>query len=319
MAEASGPNERRDAVDDLVAEAYAQRMKAWELAAGILEVWLSSQCEVLLDGSDRSRMMMASHRIKDQRRTLDKLRRKLESPDSEPLAAASVESEVRDVVGTKVLCKSTRDQRLLADRLRQHAPTEGIVLLGDKDYVSAPKASGYRGVHLHFEVSVPGHVPVVVELQIKTRLQDSWGELTHEDLYKPGAPIKTSDFHTAVAATMANLLAEVDRLADHLAVELESTVTPEEDEELTDAAPEAATRNVKVRTTGPRYALAVDDDGVQGLIPAYAVRRLAGTGGYVRVHDFVRRGDQLEATLVENSKGVYFIPVALAAVGADDE
>lgn len=311
MAEVSGQHGRPDAVGDLVDEAYEQRMTAWTLAAGILESWLSSQCEVLLDGADRSRMMVAPHRIKDQRRTLDKLRRKLESPGTERLTAASVESEVRDVVGTKVLCKSTRDQRLLADRLRQQAPANGIVLLGDKDYVSAPKASGYRGVHMHFEVSVPGHEPVVVELQIKTRLQDSWGELTHEDLYKPGAPIKTSDFHNAVAATMANLLAEVDRLADHLAVELESTVTPDEDEELTGAAPEA-TRTVKVRTTGPRYALAVDDDGVQGLIPAYAVRRLAGTGSYVRVHDYVRKGDQLEATLVENNKGVYFIPVALA-------
>lgn len=114
---------------------------------------------------------------------------------------------------------------------------------------------------------------------------------------------------------MANLLAEVDRLADHLAVELESTVIPDEDDELVGSAPEAETRRVRVRTTGPRYALAVDDDGVQGLIPAYAVRRLADTGGYVRVHDFVRKGDLLEATLVENSKGVYFIPVALAAGG----
>jgi putative GTP pyrophosphokinase len=310
MTGVSEPPERPDAVSGAVADTYARRLTAWQLAAEILEAWLSAQCEALLDGADRARMLVAPSRIKDQRRTADKLRGKLTSGPATP---ATVEAEVRDLVGTKVLCKSTRDQRLLADRLRKHAPTNGITLLGEKDYVLEPKASGYRSIHMHFEVSVPGHAPVVVELQIKTRLQDSWGELTHEDLYKPGAPIKTSDFHNAVAATMANLLAEVDRLADHLAVELESTVIPDEDEELAGVAPEAETRMVRVRTTGPRYALAVDDDGVQGLIPVYAVRRLADTGGYVRVHEFVRKGDVLEATLVENSKGVYFIPVALAA------
>ncbi|WP_156253600.1 (p)ppGpp synthetase [Pseudactinotalea terrae] len=314
MTDDGGPGEEPDGLGELVDAVYAKRRRAWDLAASTLGAWLTAQCAELLDGADVSRMTVAPHRIKDQRRTGDKLRSRLEPSSGRQPAQAVVEEVVRDVVGMKVLCKSTRDQRLLADRLGTVEIPSGIALQRMKDYVSEPKTSGYRAVHLEFAVTVPGHAPVVVELQIKTMLQDSWGELTHEDLYKPGAPIKTSPFHSAVGATMANLLAEVDRLADHLAFELESTVTPEGDEDLggpDTAEPEPPARTITVRTTGPRYALAVDEEGVQGLIPAYAVRRLAGVSGYVRVHDFVRKGERLEARLVENEKGVYFIPLAL--------
>src|SRR5690606_4195308 len=262
-------HDRRGAVPevtDVVAQAYAERKEAWSRARRLLRDWLRDQARDLLEGQDSTRIDVAQGRIKKRKRTCDKLRRRIEEGvlDAETLTPRDVEQHVRDVVGLKVLCKSTRDQRMLADRLVRDQPAGLRLSQPPKDYVSKPKPSGYRAIHLEYLVQVPGHDDVAVEVQIKTRLQDAWSELTHEDLYKPGAPIKVTPFHESVALTMANLLAEVDRLADNLAEELASTI---EEPVLVPEVPVGTVR-VRVRTTGPRFALAVDEHGRQGLIQA---------------------------------------------------
>lgn len=296
-------------VTDVVAQAYAERKEAWGRARRLLRDWLRDQARDLLEGQDSTRIDVAQGRIKKRKRTCDKLRRRIEEGvlDAETLTPRDVEQHVRDVVGLKVLCKSTRDQRMLADRLVRDQPAGMRLSQPPKDYVSKPKPSGYRAIHLEYLVQVPGHDDVAVEVQIKTRLQDAWSELTHEDLYKPGAPIKVTPFHESVALTMANLLAEVDRLADNLAEELASTI---EEPVLVPEAP-AGTVRVRVRTTGPRFALAVDEHGRQGLIQASAVRRLAGVREFIDVADYLHVDDELTVRVVDGEKGLYYVPTEL--------
>lgn len=295
-------------VTDVVGQAYAQRKEAWGRARRILREWLRDQARDVLDGQDSSRIDVTSGRIKKRKRACDKLRTRIESGDAvgDRLTPEEVEEQLHDLVGLKVLCKSTRDQRLLVGRLVEDEPV-GMRLIRRKDYVTAPKASGYRAIHLEYLVPVPGHADVTVEVQVKTRLQDAWGELTHEDLYKPGAPIKVTAFHESVALTMANLLAEVDRLADDLAEELASTI---EEPVQVPAQPQGTIR-VRVRTSGPRYALAVDEHGRQGLIQASEVRKLAGISGMITVSKFVKPDDELTVRVVDGEKGVYYVPTEL--------
>ena len=73
-----------------------------------------------------------------------------------------------------------------------------------------------------------------------------------------------------------------------------------------------------MRSTGPRYALAVDDEGRQGLIPAFAVRALAPTERHVDVDAFVPEGATLQARVFEDERGLYSLPVALPASAASD-
>ena len=70
------------------------------------------------------------------------------------------------------------------------------------------------------------HVPVLDglnlvrgELQVRTLLQDGWGELTHEDTYKPG--VELPPLVTTLSRRMADLLATVDDLAQDLRQELD--------------------------------------------------------------------------------------------------
>ena len=295
-------------VTEIIQDAYRSREESWGSAQSALESWLRRQCEEALAGGDRMRLSVSAGRVKAADRAALKLSRKLEQDADLDLENwHDVERIIRDLVGTKILCKSTRDQRLIFDYLGSLNDVVGIERNNSKDYVSAPKPSGYRAMHLEYAVQVPGDEdPVPVELQIKTRLQDAWGELTHEDLYKPGGGLRPSPFHESVARTIADLLAIVDNLADELATEIESTLNATAKVE-----PSEDTITVMVRTTGPRYALAEDDSRRRGLIPAYAVREILKSTKYIDVDDHVRPGDRISVNVVDNDDGVFYIPVAL--------
>lgn len=302
-----------------VRRAYETRADAWDAAMGMVEGWLDERADALLADADRMRLVVMPGRIKDEARTVDRLSRAATELDLADVTVEQVEELVRDVVGVKVLCKSTRDQMLLADDVAT-ALEAGIHLVEMRDYVAEPKASGYRAVHalLDVDVTTPeGTTVVAVEVQIKTRVQDAWGELTHEDLYKPGGGLRPSDFHRSVGRTMANLLAEVDRLADDLASEFDVATAEPASERAHAVAGRIPIRSVVVRSTGPRYALAVDDEGRQGLIPAFAVRALAPTDRHVDVDAFVPEGATLEARVFEDERGLYYLPVALPDLPSD--
>jgi putative GTP pyrophosphokinase len=65
-----------------------------------------------------------------------------------------------------------------------------------EDYILSPKNSGYRGLHLLVDVSYDSvqrdksheisivQEKMVCEIQIRTKLQDAWGDITHEFHYK---------------------------------------------------------------------------------------------------------------------------------------
>ncbi|MGC3023035.1 MULTISPECIES: GTP pyrophosphokinase [unclassified Brevibacterium] len=296
----------------IVERAYAERLDAWQAAAVRIKHWLKEQQKGLLKDKDISRLDVDGHRIKDAARTLAKLSEKSEEdPQLTVDSAEDVEDQIRDIVGIKVLCKSPRDQRMMFDALRDPEQLGTFELIESKDYTDPPKASGYRACHVILRIPSDLGQPVFAEIQVKTRLQDAWSELTHEDMYKPGAAMKPSKLHGEFARAMANMLATVDDMADTLALELTALTNPEPVLELDELREQDTGIEVRVRATGPKYALAVDGDGRQGLVPAFAIRRLSETKGTIKVNDYVRIDDRLRVSVEEDSKGLYYIPLDL--------
>lgn len=301
-----------DEIELLLAEAYERRRTEWEHAIETVRAWLTKLARDLLAGGDMTRLAADHARVKDQGRALDKLRRSLPEDGSAPASASDIEETLPDIAGVKVLCKSPRDQRALVRAIEENAERDGVTLLKLKDYIREPKQSGYRAFHVHLQVDPPGvRRPVAVEVQVKTRLQDSWSELTHEDLYKPGGAMKPSRFHGAVARQMAALLAAVDDLADDLAGELEAAAAGPSSERLDDAdAHSTEVVTARVRTSGPRYALAVDGSGRQGLISAQSVRDQMGLTTYINVDDYIQVGQEIQVRVQDDEEGTYFYPVS---------
>ena len=61
--------------------------------------------------------------------------------------------------------------------------------------------------------------PVTCELQVRTLLQDSWGELTHEDTYSKAGELPP--LVEVLSTRMADLLATLDDIAEDLRNELD--------------------------------------------------------------------------------------------------
>lgn len=91
---------------------------------------------------------------------------------------------VNDIAGIRIICSFTSDIYRIADMI---AGQKDIKLLSVKDYITYPKASGYKSYHML--VSVPVYlsdriVDTKVEIQIRTVAMDFWASLEHKMHYK---------------------------------------------------------------------------------------------------------------------------------------
>ena len=91
---------------------------------------------------------------------------------------------VNDIAGVRVICSFTSDIYKIAQMI---ADQTDIKVLSVKDYIKAPKESGYKSYHMI--VSIPiflstGSVDTKVEIQIRTVAMDFWASLEHKIKYK---------------------------------------------------------------------------------------------------------------------------------------
>jgi putative GTP pyrophosphokinase len=105
-----------------------------------------------------------------------------------PLTLESVENNINDVAGIRVICSYIDDIYKIADALLLQ---DDVTLITKKDYIKNPKPSGYRSLHLI--VSIPvffegGKKQVKVEVQIRTIAMDFWASLDHQMKYKRNIP-----------------------------------------------------------------------------------------------------------------------------------
>ncbi len=179
-----------------------------------------------LSDRDRSRIRNVTGRVKSKRRTWRKIQQS--QYDESILTVDDIPDEIRDLVGLRVTCTNLRDIDTVQAVLEElpGRPGEGSTLLvemtAERDYVRNPKESGYRGWHVPVGIDIagaPDRLPVIGELQVRTLLQDSWGELTHEDTYsKDGA---LPPLVEVLSKRIADLFATLDDIAEDLRTELD--------------------------------------------------------------------------------------------------
>ncbi len=101
-----------------------------------------------------------------------------------PRNLKSIEENINDIAGIRVVCSFVDDIYRLADCLLSQ---DDIILLSKKDYIKNPKPTGYRSLHLI--ISVPIFLEnekkyVKVEVQLRTIAMDFWASLEHKMRYK---------------------------------------------------------------------------------------------------------------------------------------
>lgn len=122
-------------------------------------------------------------RIKSYESLMKKIRRK-----NIPMTLESIEENIRDIAGVRVICAFPEDIYEVADSFLKQ---DDITLLERKDYIQNPKPSGYRSLHLIVQVPIflqNEKKPVTVEVQFRTIAMDFWASLEHKMRYKKNIP-----------------------------------------------------------------------------------------------------------------------------------
>lgn len=151
--------------------------------------------------------------VKSRLKTLPSLQEKLERRNL-PFSMEVIETEIHDIAGVRVICGFPEDVRVIAEAFLKQ---DDIVLLQKKDYITNPKANGYRSLHLI--VSVPiylssGKRMTKVEIQLRTIAMDFWASLEHQLRYKQDT-VFTEEMARELLEC-AQLSATLDRRMDDL-------------------------------------------------------------------------------------------------------
>jgi putative GTP pyrophosphokinase len=104
---------------------------------------------------------------------------------------------VKDLIGARITCWFVDDCRGLLNFIRRssHFRVADETLHPVKDYIANPQPAGYRAIHVFAEVPYDGvrrvgekvvvsPENILCEIQIRSKLQDAWGDITHEFFYK---------------------------------------------------------------------------------------------------------------------------------------
>lgn len=130
--------------------------------------------------------------IKSRIKSVESLAKKVRDKNI-PMTIQSIEENINDIAGIRVICAFPEDIYMLADCLLQQ---DDITLIQKKDYIQNPKPGGYRSLHLI--VSVPiflknGKRNMKVEVQLRTIAMDFWASLEHKLRYKKKIPPQAAD------------------------------------------------------------------------------------------------------------------------------
>lgn len=173
--------------------------------------------------AEQRRMRVEAGRVKEANRLLVKAN--LSKYENKVISPETVFTAITDIAGIRVTCNTYEDVRRI-----EHAILESRTLKlfrgtepekAHEDYLTEPKPSGYRAIHMLVEVDVPfgsEFVSIPCEIQIRTLLQHAWGELTHEDTFK--TEIVVPPLVSSLSKRLATALAVLDEIAQDLRDEL---------------------------------------------------------------------------------------------------
>ena len=182
--------------EGVIKERYGYRM---ELTAGKGE-GIESWREVTLIYNAALRQMETKMQILNeefqhvhQYNPIEHIKARIKTPESivKKLKRYGLEStidnmvkHVKDIAGIRIICSFTSDIYRIAEMI---AEQRDIKVIEVKDYITYPKASGYKSYHMI--VTVPVYlsdrtVDTVVEVQIRTVAMDFWASLEHKMHYK---------------------------------------------------------------------------------------------------------------------------------------
>ena len=127
----------------------------------------------------RNPIEMIKARVKKPKSIVEKLQRR-----GLPLSIESMESNLDDIAGVRVICSFVDD---IYEISRMLGRQDDVTIIAIKDYIKAPKENGYRSYHIiiRYPLSTAlGPKEVFAEIQIRTNAMNFWATAEHSLRYK---------------------------------------------------------------------------------------------------------------------------------------
>ena len=168
---------------DRTAQPYRELMAYYRCALMEVETKFNVLNQEFSVQYDRNPIESIKSRIKEPASILTKMVTR-----QYPLTLESLEENLCDVAGIRVVCSFIEDIYMLADCLEKQ---DDITLVTKKDYIKNPKDNGYRSLHMIVEVPIflqHKKKLMKVEIQLRTIAMDLWASLEHKMKYKKQVP-----------------------------------------------------------------------------------------------------------------------------------
>lgn len=181
-----------------------ERIKEWikAYAAPYKELMAYYRC-AMMEVETKFRVLSEELSLEYDRNPIETIKTRLKSVESigdklsgmnKPITVESIEQNLRDVAGVRVICGLPSDIYNLADAFLSQ---DDITLIEKRDYIANPKPNGYRSLHLIVEIPIFLHDEkkmMKVEVQLRTISMDWWASLDHKIRYKKDVDVP-EDLH----------------------------------------------------------------------------------------------------------------------------
>lgn len=147
--------------------------------------------------------------IKTREKSMNSIIKKLQKKNL-PLNLKSIEEEIHDVAGIRVICSFIEDVYLIADCFLKQ---DDIQVIEVKDYIKNPKPSGYRSLHLIIEIPIflaNEKKLMKVEVQLRTLAMDLWASQEHKLRYKKKIPLQMQGYIQQELYKVSQTLNDID-------------------------------------------------------------------------------------------------------------
>ncbi len=127
---------------------------------------------------------------------------------------------IKDLIGARITCWFLDDTAGLLEYIKKTNLFE-IDEKSIEDYINNPKPSGYRGLHILTMITYDfvqrdnndnillTHQKMICEIQIRTKLQSAWGDITHEFHHKAkNSGVVDTNYEEYLSAISNRLLRE---------------------------------------------------------------------------------------------------------------
>lgn len=191
----------------------------------------------MMEVETKFRVLSENFSLEDDRNPIEAIKTRMKSPESIsnklqsrglPLTIESIEKNLNDVAGVRVICGFPGDIYRLAEAFLSQ---DDVTLIEKKDYIDNPKRNGYRSLHLIVSVPIYLHDEkrhMRVEVQFRTIAMDWWASLEHQIRYKK--EVTVTNAHSKELRDCAEQAALLDYRMEQLysAIQGETLQLPDE-------------------------------------------------------------------------------------------